>query len=704
MKSGFSPLDWVLILLVSALADYAVLWVVRHRRLPKAVSRPWKALRRGAAAFRRGRGRWGKGLLLGSGLGLMGWAALSEEKGGGFTDIRFVGATLGWLATLSVLPAPKREAPAPGKVVLRRRQVFLLGLGAALSLVAAAGAGSDIRLPHPVLTLGAWAGSIAALVAAGREETPQTKERPGIRREIWIAAALAGVAFLVRAYCLECVPPMLTGDEGQFGFEALRFLSGKGNNPFRPNVFAYPALFGLTESPFVLLLGRSVQGLRMASPLYAALTVGATYLAGRALFGRRAGLWSGVFLAGMDFHLHFSRLALSNIVDGLSFVLTLGALWYAERSRRPAAFILSGLSAGLGLYFYASARLLPVLIPAWLGVRYLQSRGRRPFPWRGLGLTALSLLVVIMPLLKVTARQPHAYQGSVERASVLGAWLEREQALTGESATRILLRQVEKAAGGFTRLPPAVFYASHTPLLRFPAAMLFLLGLGLLLRAPQDERLSLLGLWLAAIVAAGTLSVSPPSVQRYVAAAPALALLVGYALERIRSLAESICPRRALLFTLLAGLTAAGMAAEGVHFYFAEYAPRSYLGGDHTYLAQQTAEHFLSRRQEGKIVFIGDRNMKFHSIPALPFLVGEERGLTWLHPWGDAANTPPPEGYVLFVVMPSRAGELPRLQRACPDGHPRPVYSPDQRMLGWFYDCPHYHWPFSAPPAPALLE
>ncbi len=696
MKNGFSPLAWAFILLGSAAADYALLYLWRQRRLHREP--PWAQARPAVVrAWRRTRPAlpWG-------GLGLMLWAAFTASPEGASRGWGLALATLGWLAALAALrPEEVPAAPAARPLRLPPAARRLLGAGGALSLLAAATVSETPRLPHPWLTISAWGAGIALVIAGAWRAEAARKPRTGERRGtlLWTAAALAGAAFLPRAWHLAQVPPMLTGDEAHFGFGSLALLCGVRTNIFLPNTFGYPSLFEVSLTPFIVLGGRNIPALRLFPALVGALTVGAVYLMGQALFGRKAALWAAIFLAGFDFHIHFSRLALSNVVDGLSFVLVLGALWHAERTRRPASFLLAGLLTGLGLYFYASARLLPVLIPAWLLLRHLQAGGRRPFPWRGLGLTALAAVVVLLPAVWLNWRAPGLYQGSVQRASILGPWMEREQALTGDSVAQILIRQAEAAVSAYTRRPPAVFYASNTPLLRFAAQAFFLLGIGLLLREPRDERLSLLALWLAAITAAGALSVSPPSVQRYVAAAPALALFIGYAVERMRREALSLRRVPPLLATLLATALVGGMAFEGVHFYFGEYAPRSYLGGDHTYLAQQAADHLRGKPASWEAVFIGTRNMKYTSIAALPFLAGHIRGTTWLYPWGDSRNPAPRADSVVFIVLEERPEALPHLSSACPSGALHPVFSPDERVLGWIYDCPSYRWPLTQPSA-----
>ncbi len=711
MKTGFSPLAWLFILLVSALADYAALrvWRARSERSEHHERKLQRIRIRFLQKIGAQRLRSNPAAALGAlsaGLGLMLWMALVDKDGALPQAGRMALATLGWLAAVAALPREERRRIPPVKgSTLKRRSCFLLAAGGALSILAAATTTNTPQLPHPVLTLGAWAGGVA-LVAAAVWPSANGRADEGRRPSaaLWTAALLAAAAFLIRAYRLETAPSMLTGDEGTFGFDALGFLNGLHNNPFAASTFGYPPVFGMTLMPFIAALGRTTVGIRMLPALVGGLTAGAVYLAGRTMFGKRTAFWAALFLAGFDFHIRFSRLALSNLVDGLTFTLALTALWQAERDRRPAAFALAGLTAGLGLYFYATSRLLVIVIPLWLGVRYVQARGQRPFPWRGSAVTALAALSVALPLVWMMGLNPEAYNKSIRRASIFGPWMAQEQHLTGQSAAEITVRQVAAALAGFTRRPPADFYTSGKPLLSPPASLLFLTALGLMLRFRRDERLSLLGLWLAAIALAGSLSTTPPAVQRYVAVAPVLALLVGYALEQIRRGVLRAWPRGGIALTGLSCVLVLGMAVSGVRFYFGEYAPRDYLGGDHTWLAQRTADHFLAQGEKGSIVFIGDENMKFHSIPALPFLVGAKRGVTWLHPWGEARNHPPPEGPVLFVVVPERRAELSRLQSACPQGMLQSVLSPDGRNLGWFYDCPHYRWPSAASPAPALLR
>jgi len=152
-------------------------------------------------------------------------------------------------------------------------------------------------------------------------------------------------------------------------------------------VYSY-AQFYYTE-----LFGATLANLRAVSVLIGVLTIPAVYLLGKWGFSRRIGLLSAFLLTIYMPHIHYSRLALNNIVDPLLGVLTVALLWHGLQTKSRRMLALGGVCLGLTGYFYEGGRLLyPALIVGWLVLYTLLNNGK-VFK-RGIAVFALSALLM----------------------------------------------------------------------------------------------------------------------------------------------------------------------------------------------------------------------------------------------------------------------------------------------------------------------
>jgi hypothetical protein len=195
------------------------------------------------------------------------------------------------------------------------------------------------------------------------------------------------------------------------------------------------------------------------------------------MFGNRAALMAAVFSAGCTSH-HFQSHRLNNIWDGLWFVVVLGASVTAGRKPR-ASFVLGGLALGLSQYFYASSRILLVLVPLWLLIATLLDRPRLRAMAPHLVLSVLAAAAAIFPLAMFYLRFPEQFVAPLSRFSILGEWMDKEVVIAGQPVAQILLRQLSLGFQAFTATPLRHWYTPEVPILRDIPAALFLLGVAL---------------------------------------------------------------------------------------------------------------------------------------------------------------------------------------------------------------------------------
>lgn len=189
---------------------------------------------------------------------------------------------------------------------------------------------------------------------------------------------IVGIGLFVRVIALDSAIHYYV-DETNFA-DAVTRLRNQPHTQIMNNigpVANFTWVFPYLQYYYTELFGASLGTLRMVSVIIGTLTILAVYLLGRWGFNRRVGLL-GAFLLAIDLpHIHYSRLALNNIVDPLLGVLTIALLWRGLQTQSRRMVALGGVCLGLTSYFYEGGRLLfPALIIAWLLIYSLMNNFR----------------------------------------------------------------------------------------------------------------------------------------------------------------------------------------------------------------------------------------------------------------------------------------------------------------------------------------
>lgn len=152
-------------------------------------------------------------------------------------------------------------------------------------------------------------------------------------------------------------------------------------------------VYSYAQYYYTQIFGATLANLRAVSVLIGVLTIPAVYLLGKWGFGARVGLLAA-FLLTFDLpHIHYSRLALNNIVDPLLGTLMIALLWRGLQTGSRRMFALGGVFLGLTGYFYEGGRLLyPALIVGWIVLYFLLHNGR--IHKRGIAIFIASALLI----------------------------------------------------------------------------------------------------------------------------------------------------------------------------------------------------------------------------------------------------------------------------------------------------------------------
>lgn len=619
---------------------------------------------------------------------------------------------------LSALSFQGREgeplAPAPSQAlsIAGSRLRWLVALAAAgCSLLAAYLANRDPAAesywgPFGLWLIG-WVGFLGAFALGsrlpGREELAR-------RLQAWLAAhtlevlALGSVmfiAFLVRLIALETIPINLGGDEGTQGVWALDALTGKLKNMFTTGWYNMPTLQFFIVAAFLRFfpLG-SVAALRLPYALLGLLSVLWTYLLVRDLWGsRRLALLSAFILATFSYHIHFSRLGSSQIVDAFFITLILWLYVRAERSGNLLTYALCGAALGFSLYFYYGARIIGIILAVFILHRAVSGRIAWPnrrrmgtWDWQPLAREALGLVVllvaaflVLAPLIGHYSRAPETFTSRIQAVSILApGYLDREAAYWQTTKLHIIGEQIRKSLTGFHFTPdPTFWYRPGRPLLDAVSAVLMVFGVTYGIMAWRRREYWLVVTWLCLAVTFGwVLTENPPSSMRMLVATPAVAILVAIGLEQLIRLGHRLWGRIAwAALPLVAGI----IALLNLNFYFREYTPTTEYG----YVASQVATplaRYLQQRGGDYQIYLLSSGEVLSDNGVLHYMLYGTPAVDILEPLTGPPTFVDPSRDAVFVFLPSRRGELQWVRQAYPQGRLREFARPDGRPLFTLYD------------------
>jgi 4-amino-4-deoxy-L-arabinose transferase-like glycosyltransferase len=510
---------------------------------------------------------------------------------------------------------------------------------------------------------------MAILVRVVRAETPPRSSLDWIPYrpwEVWSLAALCLLAFLLRIVNLEGNPAILSGNEAGVGLSAREFIDGRRTNLFSVAWWSFPSLYAFVQSLPLRLFGPSVFGLRLTSVVVGTATVAATYIYARDVFDRRVALLAAGFLAGFGFHIHFSRLGLSNVWDGLFAVGLAAALTRSWRSGAAPSFLMPGLVIGLAQYFYLGSRILLVLLVVWILLAKPTHASSTPRRWASAAYVLAGALIAVLPLGLFYVRHPDEFLAPWSRVSLFWYWWDVQTIRYGDPGWWVIGEQAIKSVLGFVSARLTEFYDGQ-PMLTAPAALLFIVGLIVALRRRREAFVLWLGLWIAGTILVVALSANPPAAQRYVTSAPAVAVLVGLGAATVVQLLSKASGRWSTWTTAAAaGMLVLVLAAEGF-VYFGRYSANRTFGDYNAETADRVARWLATRPARARVYFFVSPRMGLSSHETVLFLLPglEAIDFTYGAEWEIDAGAP---GVYDFVALPERAQVIPLLQSCFPGG------------------------------------
>ena len=519
------------------------------------------------------------------------------------------------------------------------------------------------------------------------------------KQTIFFLPQLIFIAILLRLPLLENVPAVLGGDEAAQGLEAIRFLEGNLRNPFSTGWLGVPSMSFMFNSLTIQTWGQTIFALRVPWAIIGVLTVVVVYFLVRRVSGHWVAFGTALLVATYHYHIHYSRLGSNQIADTLFVSL---ALWFLIRaldgtSQNWLNWYGVGAISGLAFYFYAGARLTPVLVTAILIYTIIQAPRQEWVKHKmGIGVMIFTFLIFSAPIWQYATLFPNEFNARVHQVGIFqSGWLEREVDITEQSVTTILFDQFRRATLAFNYYPDRrVWYGLETPLLDPVSGAIFLLGLGYgtgqLLRKNKDQRVALfVAWWWAGALLGGMLTESPPSSQRLITLSIPTCFFIVLALMRLGELiTHTIKPIPAFTFMLIGVLA---FSLYSPYIYYFDYTPKTLYGGRHAELATKIAPIINRNNPEADLVFLGAPFM-YWQFATIPYLSPNVNGVDIIDPltqqpeqaWHNRSQG------THFIVLNERLNELDYIKEAFPDGTEYLIYTDAQSrsLLGVLYSLP----------------
>lgn len=469
-----------------------------------------------------------------------GFLTAGHASATGFAIIGLASVAFALLCRTPVGAAVGSADPAPSPAGAGRPLALGLGASAALDGAGLVGwaQGGDPNLAWALFAAG-LAGLLAtAWVLAGRPRPG----RPGAESVVVLGLVLLAAG--LRFYGLDQQPFGLWKDEARNGLGIAALLA---DPTYRP-LYAYdePTLFWYLSAPVVLIGGLSQFTLRAPAALAGTLGVLAVYLLAREIGSRRYAFAAAALLAGMVWHLNFSRIAYN--VPWSVALDALATFWFLRTLRRGSAAdgLLGGLCLGLALQMYYTSRLLPLILSLVFLHRWLTAR--RTLPPLGAPLLAFVVAAALAasPLVLFAALNPAEFGARAGSVTAL-------RQVRGLADLAPLWPNLEKHLLMFNVAgdPDPQHNLPGVPMLDPVSGALFLVGFLFCLPRLNRTAAFLRVIWVPIMLIGGVLTTAPPHALRTIDAVTGVALLAAVPLASLWDRWQALLAGRSRPLSLL---------------------------------------------------------------------------------------------------------------------------------------------------------
>ncbi len=410
----------------------------------------------------------------------------------------------------------------------------------------------------------------------------------------WIRLSFLAIillAFLLRTWDLDRLPPGLFFDEAYNGIDANLVIAGIARPLFFAGNNGREPFFIYLQSAAIAMLGASSYSLRIVAAFAGVLTVPVIAILARQMLAcavsspalnysqprkllAQAMLIAAAALSVSYWHMSLSRLGFRAILLPLFSALMVYYLARARQLDRRRDFILAGIWLGLAQYTYVSARLLPLVIAGFVVLELLLSLRRKSTAditarLVNAGMMAAMALFVAAPLLWTFWQQPELVTARTGDVSIFVA----ESAVAPGTPMERLDRNLRSIVGAFFisgDLNPR-HNLPNRPINDAVLAVLFTAGVIASLATLQRPEHRLLLLWFVVMLTPSIFSLESPHWLRMAGALPPLVILYAIGAQAIAAaLTRWVKPTHVLASILAAVVLISGTST--AYSYFSQWA------------------------------------------------------------------------------------------------------------------------------------
>ncbi|RME45889.1 MAG: phospholipid carrier-dependent glycosyltransferase [Chloroflexi bacterium] len=491
------------------------------------------------------------------------------------------------------------------------------------------------------------------------------------RLELVVVTVMTLTAGALRFVALGTIPDVVSGDEGKIGMLALSVLKGELNN-MMATIFGHSTMYIFAMAGAMKLFGVNVMGLRLLSALGGTLTVPALYVLARRMFGVRVAVIAAALLTVSHFHLHFSRIIVAgSIQDALFATLAFYFFLTGLEERSPFRFVLSALVIGIHLYIYMGARLLILLLPAYVFALWITDQELVRENLGNLLTFVGALIVMSAPMALWAVEHTAEFMARANQVGIIqSGWLANEAHRTGQSQFSILVHLLVQAFLTVNYYPAKAFYNSTLPMLDFLSGATFILGLAYSLYHITDRRHLLLNAWFwSGIVVGGALVVLPAdAAYRIMIIFPAVCIFAALGWDRLIEFGVREMPAKKVTMNAFTAVFIVLVTVLNLKAYFIDYAQSCRYEDWGTRFASYMGEYLGTVGPEYKAYLMGAPRIRYGIHRSVDFL-SEGTSVTNVD---ERITSEPtfvdPNSKVVFIFIPDRQNELTFVKQYMPGG------------------------------------
>jgi len=181
-------------------------------------------------------------------------------------------------------------------------------------------------------------------------------------REILVVSIILVVGFAFRILYIDVHPYPWSGDEAAVGIDGRNILYDNVGEIFATGWSGQPYWSFVPTSLNIAILGENIIAIRMVSVVVGTLTILTLYLFCRELFSIEIATIAAIFMTTFPYHVHFSRIGVSNIFDGQNVTLALWLTYRAIKKGQLPDYVLAGIVTGFSFYTYVGSRLFFLMV------------------------------------------------------------------------------------------------------------------------------------------------------------------------------------------------------------------------------------------------------------------------------------------------------------------------------------------------------